>query len=62
MQNLKKEKGQKAIRFARRKIKVNAKIKSALPAFRVVINKSNLYVRAQVLDISGNVLASVSDK
>lgn len=62
MQNLKKEKGQKAIRFARRKIKVNAKIKAALPEFRVIINKSNLYVRAQVVDLSGNVLASVSDK
>ena len=62
MQNLKKEKGQKAIRFTRRKIKVNAKIKSALPEFRIVINKSILYVRAQVLDQSGNVLASISDK
>lgn len=62
MQNLKKEKGQKAIRFIRRKIKVNAKIKWALPEFRIVINKSILYVRAQVLDQAGNVLAAVSDK
>jgi len=62
MQNLKKEKWKKVIRFIRRKIKVNAKIKSALPEFRVVINKSNLYVTAQVLDLTGNVLACISDK
>lgn len=62
MQNLKKEKGQKMIRFIRRKVKVNTKIKSLLPEFRVVVHKSNLYVRAQVLDRSGCVLVSVSDK
>ena len=62
MQNLKREKGQKAIRFSRRKIKVNAKIKAVLPEFRVVVNKTNLYVNAQVIDLSGNVLACISDK
>ena len=50
------------IRFMRRKLKVNTKIKSVLPEFRAIVNKSNLYVRVQVLDRSGNVLASVSDK
>ena len=50
MQNLKKEKGQKAIRFTRRKIKVNTKIKSVMPGYRVVVNKTNLYVNVQVMD------------
>lgn len=62
MQNLKKEKGQKAIRFTRRKIKVNTKIKSVMPGYRIVVNKTNLYVHAQVIDALGNVLACISDK
>lgn len=62
MQNLKKVKGNKLVKFERRKIKVNAKIKATQPDFRVVINKSNLYIKAQVLDAAGNVVLHISDK
>ena len=60
--NLKKMKGKKLIQFERRKIKINAKIKATQPDFRIVINKSNLYIKAQVLDATGNVVLHISDK
>ena len=59
MPNLKKEKGQKAIRFLRRKTRTNARIKAAAPDFRVIIDKSNRYIKAQVLDASGFVVAYI---
>lgn len=52
MQNLKKEKGKKMIHFLRRKLRTSSRIKSAAPDFRVVIDKSNKYIKAQVLDAS----------
>jgi len=55
-------KGEKAIRFERRKIRINSKIKATQPDFRIVINKSNMYIRAQVLDATGNVVLCISDK
>lgn len=49
MQNLKKQKDKVAIKLLRRKIKVNTKIKAMAPDFRVLIDKSNLYIKAQVI-------------
>lgn len=62
MQNLKKEKGKKVLRFLRRKIRINTGIKSRAPDFRVIIEKSNMYIKAQVLDQTGRVVAHISDK
>jgi ribosomal protein L18 len=62
MQNLKKSTSGKAASLLRRKIRINMKIKATQPDFRIVINKSNLYIKAQVLDASGNVVLAISDK
>ena len=62
MQNLKSLKQDKDRKFARRKFKVNSAIKAIAPDFRVVINKTNKYMKAQVLDINGNVVACMVDK
>lgn len=62
MQNLKPKAHSKIASFLRRKFRVNAGIKSQHPDFRIVINKSNCYVKAQLLDNSGNVLWAVCDK
>ena len=62
MQNLKKTSDKKAIKFIRRKVRINAKIKATVPDFRVIIEKSNLYIKAQVVDQAGNVVAHISYK
>lgn len=49
-------------KFLGRKKRINAKIKSSFPDFRIVVDKSNKYIKAQVLDTKGNVLCHVSDK
>ena len=62
MQNLKSLRQDKTRKFARRKIKVNSAIKAIAPDFRVVINKTNKYMKAQVLDQDGKVVACMIDK
>ncbi len=62
MQNLKSQANDKLRTYVRRKIKVGAKIKATYPDFRVVVNKTNKYIKAQVLDAEGKVVASVIDK
>lgn len=62
MQNLKSQVKGKVKNFIRRKFKVNSKIKATTPDFRVVVNKSNMYMKAQVLDAEGNVVVSICDK
>jgi len=62
MQNLKSLRQDKTRKFARRKIKVNSAIKAIAPDFRVVINKTNKYMKAQVLDQDGKVVACMVDK
>jgi large subunit ribosomal protein L18 len=62
MQNLKKEKGKKLLSFLRRKVRINAKIKATAPDFRVIVDKSNMYIKAQVVDQNGHVVAHISDK
>jgi ribosomal protein L18 len=49
-------------KYLKRKIRVNTKVKSHKPEHRLIINKSNLYISAQLIDINGNVLASTTDK
>lgn len=62
MQNLKPKASSKITSFLRRKLRVNTGIKKQNPDFRVVVNKSNCYIKAQLLDKSGNVLGAVCDK
>jgi large subunit ribosomal protein L18 len=62
MQNLKLKLKGKLYNFLRRKIRINAKIKSWQPDFRIVVNKSNKYIKAQVLDSNWNVQCYVIDK
>ncbi len=49
-------------KFFMRKARVNAKIKSSYPDFRVIVDKSNKYMKAQVIDATGNVLCHITDK
>ena len=62
MQNLKKAKWTKTQHLLRRKIRINAKIKATLPDFRVFVERSNMYVKAQVINATGNIVAYISDK
>jgi large subunit ribosomal protein L18 len=49
-------------KFLGRKKRINAKIKSSYPPFRIVVDKSNKYIKAQVIDIEGKVLCHITDK
>lgn len=62
MSYLKNKLQEKVRKYLRRKNKVNAKIKAQQPAFRLIIQKSNLYLKAQVLNAEGGVVAVISDK
>lgn len=53
---------EKMNKYLQRKNRVNKKIKSHNPETRVIINKSNMYISAQVINAEGMVLANVSDK
>lgn len=48
--------------YLKRKLKVNTKIKSHKSEYRIIINKSNLYISAQVVDLQWNILANINDK
>lgn len=52
----------KAVRHARRKHRVNTTVKATAAYPRLVVNKSNLYTYAQVIDLSGKVIAAANDK
>ena len=62
MSYLKNKLQEKLRRYLRRKHKVNSTIKAQCPEYRLLIQRSNLYVKAQVLDKVGNVIASTTDK
>lgn len=62
MQNLKPTTKSKLAKFFKGKTRVNSNIKSKNPDNRIVVNKSNKYIKAQLLDINWNVLAFVCDK
>mgnify|MGYP002682236787 FL=1 len=49
-------------KYLKRKTRVNTKIKSHKPKYRLIINKSNLYISAQLVDQSGDIVASINDK
>ena len=53
---------EKLRKYLRRKIRVNKKIKSQNPEARLVVNKSNLYIKWQVIAADGKVLAVITDK
>ena len=57
MSYLKNKLQDKIRKYLRRKNKVNSKIKSLNPDYRLLVERSNLYVKAQVLDANGNVVA-----
>lgn len=62
MTYLKNRSVEKQNKFQRRKARVNAKIKAQSPDFRLVVNRSNLYISAQVIDLDGKVVLATSDK
>ena len=62
MSYLKNKLQEKIRKYLRRKNKVNTKIKNLHPEYRLLVERSNLYVSAQVLDAQGNVVSVSSDK
>jgi ribosomal protein L18 len=52
----------KANRLLRRKNRTNTAIKATASLPRLIVRKSNMYTSAQVVDMSGAVIAYVSDK
>lgn len=48
--------------YLRRKHRVNTVIKTHHADYRLIANKSNKYVVAQVVDQSGKIVAHISDK
>jgi ribosomal protein L18 len=52
----------KAAHFLRRKVRVNAAVKASFPGARIIVNKSNTSIKAQVIDLQGKVICSVRDK
>ncbi len=53
---------EKQRRYFRRKSRVNTQVKLTSPEYRVLVFKSNLYIRADVISSEGNVIASICDK
>ncbi len=49
-------------KYLRRKVRVNSKIKAQHPNARLIVNKSNLYISAQLVDATGKVLTTITDK
>ncbi len=49
-------------KFLGRKKRINAKIKSSYPDFRIIVDKSNKYMKAQVIDAAGKVICHICDK
>jgi len=52
MRDLKKGIKQKVNRYSRRKHRVNFKIKKFSDNPRVILNKSNMFLKAQVVDVN----------
>lgn len=49
-------------KYLRRKARTNTKVKAQNPEARLIVNKSNLYIKWQVIASNGKVLAIVTDK
>lgn len=53
---------EKMRKFFMRKARINAKIKSVYPDFRIIVDKSNRYMKAQVIDQKWHIVCYVCDK
>ena len=53
---------EKLRKYLRRKVRVNSKVKAKHPQARLIVNKSNLYISAQLIDAAGKVLTTITDK
>lgn len=53
---------EKHAKYLRRKQRVNTQVKQTNPEYRVLVSKSLLYVKADVIAADGKVVASYSDK
>jgi len=62
MKYLKNKLQDKGRRYLRRKKRSNTKVKLQYPEARLVVNRSNKYIWAQVIDQDGKVIATISDK
>lgn len=62
MKFLKKKSQKKDSTFQLKKNRVNSKVKASNPEYRMILNKSLLYISCQVIDKDGNVVLSISDK
>jgi len=62
MSYLKNKLQEKISKYLRRKHRVNAQIKAQNPEYRLLVQRSNLYVKAQVIGADGSVVAMTSDK
>ncbi len=62
MSYLKNKLLEKQRKYLRRKTRVNTQVKLSSPEFRVVISKSLLYIKADVIDLTGKTVASITDK
>ena len=62
MSYLKNKLQDKMRKYLRRKNRVNTQIKSHHPEYRLLVDKSNLYISAQVIDQKGNIVACTTDK
>ncbi|MDR0282437.1 MAG: 50S ribosomal protein L18 [Candidatus Peribacteria bacterium] len=62
MSYLKNKLIEKQNKYLRRKQRVNAQVKLSSPEYRVVVSRSNLYVKADLVTRDGKTLATCSDK
>ncbi len=62
MSYLKNKLIEKQNKYLRRKQRVNAQVKLSSPEYRVVVSRSNLYIKADLIAMNGNTLATCSDK
>ena len=62
MSHLSNKLKEKLRKYLRRKTRVNNIIKSQKPKYRLVVNKSNLYVKGQLIDENGKVITVITDK
>lgn len=62
MSYLKNKLQEKAKLYLKRKIRINAKIKALAPEARLIVNRTNMYLKVQIVDPNGNVAVMMSDK
>ena len=62
MKNLTRALQAKAVRHARRKHRVNTAVKATATLPRLIVNKSNMFIYAQIVDLSGKVIATADDR